>query len=366
MARIQSAPLRVRLPAAFSASASVSAAKPTSSFGRCFARGEIGEDVGSPLPVEGGRPVLFLELVRRRLDPPVGDSRDQNCRVGGEGGGYRMVHLLRRLDVDSSDPRRRREADRAGDQGHPRAERRQRAGDREALFARGAVGDHAHRVDRLLGWAGGDQDMPAGERAGAAERGLDRGQDRLGLGQAPRAIFAARHFAFVGLEDGDAVLPEPRDVAPGRRMLPHPHVHRRRGEHPFVGGEKEGGREVVGDPRRHLGEEIGGRWTDDHQIGLAAQLDMPHLDFVLEVPETGVDRLLGQGRERHRRHEPLAARGQHAAHAPAGLADQPNQLARLIGRDPAADDEKDTLALHRPKLGTKSPPRQPRRPARRR
>ena len=34
--------------------------------------------------LELGRPVAFLELFRRRLDPPVGDRRDQDRRVSGK------------------------------------------------------------------------------------------------------------------------------------------------------------------------------------------------------------------------------------------------------------------------------------------
>jgi hypothetical protein len=70
---------------------------------------------------------------------------------------------------------------------------------------------------------------------------------------------------------------------------------------------------------------------------------MPHLGLVLQVPEAGVDRLLGQSRQGHRRDELRSAGGQDAADARPGLADQPNQLAGLVGRDAAADDQQDAL-----------------------
>src|SRR3546814_8119503 len=63
------------------------------------------------------------------------------------------------------------------------------------------------------------------------------------------------------------------------------HIHRGRREHWLVGREQQCRREVVGDARRHLREQIGGRGRDDDQVGFAAQLDMPHLDLVLEVKE---------------------------------------------------------------------------------
>ena len=87
-------------------------------------------------------------------------------------------------------------------------------GDGEALLARRAVGDDAHRVDRLVGRAGGDEDVLAGERPGvsaastampSAEHRLDPRENIRRLRQPARAIFAAGHRAFVGLEHGDAV-----------------------------------------------------------------------------------------------------------------------------------------------------------------
>ena len=39
----------------------------------------------------------------RGLDPPVGDRRDQNCGVGGEGGPDRIVHLASGFDVGPRD-----------------------------------------------------------------------------------------------------------------------------------------------------------------------------------------------------------------------------------------------------------------------
>ena len=38
-------------------------------------------------------------------------------------------------------------------------------------------------------------------------------------------------------------------------------------------------------PGGHLGHQVGGRRADDHQVGLAAELDVADLGFVLEVPQ---------------------------------------------------------------------------------
>ena len=175
----------------------------------------------------------------------------------------------RGLDVDAVDARRRFERDRPGDQRHPRASFGRGGGNREALPARGAVGDHAHRIDRLVRRAGGDEDMLARQASLASRVGPSRSRIASRLGQAARAELAARHLALVGLDHAYAVgLAAARRCA-GRGVLPHAHVHRRRDEHRLVGREQQRGREIVGDPRRHLGQQVGGRRADQHEIGRA-------------------------------------------------------------------------------------------------
>ena len=79
----------------------------------------------------------------------------------------------------------------------------------------------AHRIDRLMRRAGGDDDMPAGERplrsAGCAmpggsgnrrlavERRLDRGENCRRLAHPARAIFAAGHLAIFRADEENAV-----------------------------------------------------------------------------------------------------------------------------------------------------------------
>jgi hypothetical protein len=187
-------------------------------------------------------------------------------------------------------------------------------------------------------------------RSFQAERAVDRREDRLGLGQAARAKFAAGHRPFVGFEHRHAVAAQRRDVAARRGMLPHPHVHRRGGEDGLVGGEQQSGCQIVGDAGGHLGHQIGGGGCDHDEIGFAAELDMAHLGLVLQVPQGRVDLTLGERGQSHRHDEMLAALGQHAFHADPRLAAQADQLASLIGRDAAADDEQD--AFHRVTLVT--------------
>ena len=174
-----------------------------------------------------------------------------------------------------------------------------------------------------------------------AEAPSDRVPDRFRLGQAAGAVFAAGHRAFVGLHHLDPRLAQPGHVALRGGVLPHAHVHRRDCHDRLVGREDQRGREIVGDARRHLGEQVGGRRADHNQVGLAAQLDVPHFGFVLEVPQRGIDRLFGERGERHRGDELLPALGHNAGHRSARFADQPHQFARFVRCDAAADDEQD-------------------------
>ncbi len=73
---------------------------------------------------------------------------------------------------------------------------------------------------------------------------------------------------------------------------------------------------------------------------------MAHLHLVLQLEERGVDRLLGKRGEGERRDELGTGLGQHTADAMSALAKQPDKLARLVGRDAAADDQEDPLAAH--------------------
>ena len=75
-------------------------------------------------------------------------------------------------------------------------------------------------------------------------------------------------------------------------MLPHLGVHRR-GEHDrAAGGEQGVGEQVVGQPVRGLGEQVGGGRGDHDEVGGLAD---PHVrDLVHVVPDLGGDGLAGQ------------------------------------------------------------------------
>ena len=71
----------------------------------------------------------------------------------------------------------------------------------------------------------------------------------------------------------------------------------------------------------------------------AAELDVTHLDLVLEIPQRGMNFALRERAERHRSDEMLAAFGQHGRDVMAGLLEQADQLERLVGGNSPADDQ---------------------------
>jgi hypothetical protein len=306
------------------------------------------EDVGVLGEFERRRGPSLLDLVARRLDAPVGHRGGEHGDVGGKLGRHRRQHVARRLDRHQLDAGRGLQLDRPRHQHGLGPEAGGGRGNGKALAARRAVGEIAHRVDGLARRPGRHQHLAAGQRpvsVTCGEVALDCAEDLGGLGHAAGAVFAARHVAVIGAHDGDAVLPQRGQVALRRRMLPHAHVHRRRHEHGRVGGQQRRGGEVGSKAGRHARQKIGGGRRHDDQVGGARQLDVAHLGLVGEAEQIGEHAFAAQARHRQRRHE-LFRRARHdAAHAEAHILSAPDQLQALVGRDAAADDEQDLLAV---------------------
>jgi hypothetical protein len=187
---------------------------------------------------------------------------------------------------------------------------------------------------------GGNKDAPARERAVLEPRG-DGGEDLGHLGHPAGAMLAAGHAALVGADKPDAVGAQHRQVALCRGMLPHAHVHRRREQHGCVRGQKQRRGEIACKAMGHPGHEIGGGRGHDDEIGRARQLYMPHLGLVGQVEQIGKHLAPGQRRDRKRRHELRPGTGQHGRDRVAALAQPADQVERLVGRDAAADYQKD-------------------------
>jgi len=140
-------------------------------------------------------------------------------------------------------------------------------------------------------------------------------------------------------------------------MLPHADVHCRRGEYGLVGCQQQRRCEIVSNACRHFGHQVRRRRCYDNQIGFTAKLDMAHFGFVLQIPQVGVDRLLTECRQRHRRDEMRTACGQDATHSCVRFAEKADQLTRLVRGNAAADDEEDPFAVHAVNLKPRTPQR---------
>ena len=268
------------------------------------------QDVGVLGELEHGQTVLgFLQLaVRGRADAPVRDSGGKYGGIHRQGRVYGIFHLLCCLDGDHLHTFRRRHVRRAGDKHHLRPQPHQRACQRRALRPAGPVGDVAYGVNRLMRGAGGDKDSAAFQRA-VSQRRLNRCHDLHRLGHAAGAVFAAGHVAPVRTSDQNTVAAQGRQIALGRCVIPHAHVHRGHDHHRRVSGQQEGRGQIIGQAACHLGHQIGCGRSHDHQIGHAAELDMPHLGLVTQIEQITVDLVARQCRDRQRRYEFLTRAG---------------------------------------------------------
>ncbi len=98
---------------------------------------------------------------------------------------------------------------------------------------------------------------------------------------------------------------------------------------------------------RHLGHEIGGRRRDHDEIGVAREPDMADVELGAGVEQVEMGALAGNGAGRQRRDEFLRGRGHHHPHRAAALAQPPDQVERLVGRDASPDDEENAPASER-------------------
>ncbi len=103
-----------------------------------------------------------------------------------------------------------------------------------------------------------------------------------------------RHFADCRPDETNAVGLELRDVAARRRIEPHGRIHGRRDKHRLVGREQNSGRKIVGVTAGHPRDEVGGRWSDDDEVVIACETDMPDLALLIEIEEIGQHTLIGQ------------------------------------------------------------------------
>ena len=247
--------------------------------------------------------LILLVCDLRRPEVGDGGGHHQHVRVGRVLGD-RVGELGGRADVDHVHSRRVDQARRiARDQRDVGAALGHHPSHRKALLARTAVADETHRVDRLAGAAGADEDPHAGQviRQGVAavQQQLGERGDLLGLGQPACAAVGAGEASGRRLQDDRAPTAQRGDVVDGGRVKPHLGVHRGREEHRTSRGEQRGGQEVVGTARDGPRQQVGGRRGDHDEVGLLPDPDMRHLVDV--IPDAGVNGIARTAPRRSRR-----------------------------------------------------------------
>ncbi len=88
------------------------------------------------------------------------------------------------------------------------------------------------------------------------------------VGQPARPRVGAGEPAHRGLEHVHPAVPQRRHVGPGGGVPPHLGVHRGSHQHRARHGEQRRGQQVVAQPGRRAGQQVGGGRGDDHQLGL--------------------------------------------------------------------------------------------------
>jgi hypothetical protein len=169
----------------------------------------------------------------------------------------------------------------AADEDDPGAAALRGFGQGVAHLAAGAVAEEADGVESLAGAAGGDQDDLACQVVEAAKGAEDGVGDGLGLGHAACAHHAAGQLACARLDDAHAALAEGFEVRLGCRVLPHVHIHGRGNQHRRLGGQVQGGEEIVGDAVSKFGQDIGRRRGYHQGVGPLRLADM--LDAILSA-----------------------------------------------------------------------------------
>ena len=137
-------------------------------------------------------------------------------------------------------------------------------GERGAHPAGAAIAEEAHRIERLARAAGGHEDLAAVERA-RAQQPSDRSCDRGRLAHPTHAGLALGERAVLGADEHEPALVQGRHVRAGRRVVPHPHVHRGRDDDRTRRREHALRHDVVGEAVRELGQRVRGARCDAHE-----------------------------------------------------------------------------------------------------
>ena len=305
---------------------------------------EPGQDVRVAFQRDRERAVPLLDLLRGDLRRPVvGNRRGRHHHrrpivMPADG----LLHLHCRTHRAELHSWRRSERGRAAYERDGGSALPGHARQGEAHLAGRAVTDEADRINRLAVRSCGHDDVFArqvlvGQRHG---RGLD---DVRGLGQPALPLIAAGQIPVRGIDDLVPPFAQRLQIRLRRGMGVHVHVHGRGDHDRGARDQQHRGQQIVGDPMRQLGQQVGRGRRDQNQVRGIRQPDVSDFGFLSQVERVRGDRVAGQGLQGERGNELLRVPGHHHADGRLGLHQQTDDLGRFIRRDAAAHAQHDGL-----------------------
>ena len=239
--------------------------------------GDVGEDVRVGRQFQGQDVCVFLDFLFAGVEHVVighGGNTDEDVRIVNDrlNAGH---HFSGADDGDEGAAHRWFQAGLARNKRDIGASIERSARYRIAHLAGAGIGNAAHGVDGLIGWAGGNDNFQTGEQfcLKAAVQGI---KQVVGFEHAAKADFATGLFTAVRAKQGDAVFAQLSGVALGGRRFPHLPVHGWRQQQRAVACQAQGGQQVVSTAMRQLGKEVSRSGRYQNEIGAARQVNVGH------------------------------------------------------------------------------------------
>ena len=276
----------------------------------------------------------------------VGHGSGLENKVGLPGpGGHLPIQVGGGHDGHGVHKGRRLQRGGAGDQGHLRAPPRGHTGQRIAHFARGVVGEVAHRVQGFLRRTGGDQHPFAGKVVGQGDGVEDMLQQQLRLGQLACPHCAAGQPSAGRVDDLPAVSAQKVQIVLGHLIFVHIGVHGRGDELGAAAGQHRGGQHIVRNAVGQFGAHIGGGRGDDDQVGPVGHGDVLHLMDEVAVKGVGQALVARQLLKGERSDELGGVLGHDDLHMGVLLDQRGGKIGSLVRGDAAGDAQQDGFSL---------------------
>ncbi len=290
-------------------------------------------------------PSVLLDLGRGDGGRPKighGGAHHDGVRIRGLPLDGRM-HLLRGSHADRLHEIRIGKGGRAGHERDLRAEPARHACHRVPHLAGGPIGEKPDGIDALGGGPRAHEDLfPLENLLGEDDpRPLDDLADHR---ETPRPHRSAGELPLVGLDEQEPAGPKDRQVFLNRRRGVHLGVHRRGNHHGGRRRHDDGRQHVVRDAAPDLPHDVCRGRGDQEEVGPLRKSDMSDIRLGYQVPQIhdhGIlrERLEGQGGDELR-----PRRGEDRGDVGSLASEFPDDLARLIGRDPPRYAQNDLLA----------------------